>query len=511
MKRQRILGPIGVVDVGAHSLRLEIVQFKKTGEIEVLEELSQPVALGRDVFSKGAVRPENINLSGKILRDFASKMDEYGVKYRKAVATSAVREATNRDLFLASVRHTSGIEVEVLESPEEIRLLYLAIKKELRGAHSLKKKNALICIIGTGSTHIITVRNGLLQSAEALRIGTLRIYEEIGQSFSLKRSFDIVDTFTSRVVQFVKKHHFSGRNPNLFIAAGAPVRLLSTIVEGKASDNGVSILSRSALGAFAKTIHSAPPEFLAEKYGITDFDAQGLGPCAEILEHFFETTNVEHVVVPSVNTRDAIVDEIIRKVSSVEDPFLPDLISSAEFLAKKYRSNMEHSQNVAQNAVRLFDQTRDLHGIGERGRTLLYLAAILHDIGQFVNNRQHHKHACYLIHNSPLPGVNPREQAIIAATARYHRRGLPKTSHPEYNQLQPQDRVLVSYLAAILRVADSLDHSNTRRISNFEVEYDDSEVRIITKDVYDLTIEQLELKRRGDLFFEIFGRKAVLK
>ena len=510
INRAKLPGPIAVIDAGAHSIRLEIVQQSRDGELETLESLTYPVPFGRDVFVKGSVSPENILLTSKILTDFSAKMKEYGVTRHKAIATSAIREATNRDLFLSTVKNVSGIDLEVLEAPEEIRLIYLAVKNAFSGRINLENKSALLCIIGTGATHICTILNGRLKSSETLRIGTLRIYEEIGQSLSLKKSVDIVDTFTARAVETVVKHHFEDRPPDIFIAAGASVRMLANIENKGMTEEVLSSISRKKLKSLNDIATGNAPEKLVEKYGISDSIAQSLAPCSEILENFFEITKADKLIVPSVSTRDAIIEEFLRDIGGDADPFVSDMISSAEFLGEKYKSDREHSNNVTANSLRLFDELKDIHWIPDRGRLLLQIAAILHDIGQFVNNRQHHKHACYLIANSPLPGITPRELNVIAATARYHRRGKPKTSHPEYMSLLPEDRVLVSKLAAILRVADSLDHSNVQRITSFDVEYDESNVKIIVKGSYDLTIEQLELKKRGDLFADVFGRKVKL-
>ncbi len=511
MKRQEASsGPLAVIDVGAHSIRLEIVQAGALGRFEVIETLSQQIPLGRDVFVKGAIKPQNMNLAGKILLDYSEKLREYGVVHSRAIATSAVREATNRDIFIESVRLKSGIEIEVLEAPEEVRINYLAIKNELKGPFSLSGKSALICVVGTGATHICTVSNGLMKSAETLRMGALRIYEEMGQSFGLKKSADILDTFTSRVASFVMKHHFGRKKPDMLVGAGASVRLLATLKKPDLRDE-VSVISARELRGTGLMVRSMPSEELAEKFNLSDLNAQSLGPCSEIIDNFLTSSKTTKLIVPSVNTRDAVIEEMLRELNNIPDPFVPDTVSCAEFLAEKYRYQPLHARNVADNATRLFDGLKELHRIGDRGRLMLEIAAILHDVGQFVNNRQHHKHACYLIQNSPLPGLSPRESSIVAAIARYHRRGMPKSSHPEYMSLSPRDRTLVSTLAGILRVADCLDHSDQRRICDFDLVCGDDRVEIITKGAYDLALEQNELRKRGDLFAEVFARKAVLK
>lgn len=506
----KLPSPIAVIDVGSHSVKMEIVQFTESGKLHTLETLSHPVPIGRDVFMQGDISAENINLIGRIFKDFSAKMAEYGIYCHKATATSAVREADNREIFINRIEILSGIKIEVLEASEEIRIMYLSIKNALSGKYSLKGKNAVICIIGTGSTHVCSVRNGHLKSSESLRIGTLRLFEEIGQPMSFKKSKDIIDAFVSNAIDSIIKIHFGDRKPELFIAAGAAVRILAEL--GQSAPNlSVTTISGVKIRSLFPMIEATTPDQLAQRFKISDLNAQSLEPCCNILKHFLKLTNAEKLIIPMINTRDALIEEIIRHLSNERDPFIEEIISCAEFIGEKYRYDLPHVRCVTDAALRIFDNIRELHGIGEKGRMLLEVASILHDTGQFINNRQHHKHSYYLIKNSQIPGISPEELNVVAAIARYHRRGIPKTSHPEYMSLLPEERVMVSKLAAILRIADSLDRSHTQRMKNFKLNYDDSTLYIHAKGSFDLTMEQLEVKRRMDLFQDVFGRKVIVE
>jgi len=142
---------------------------------------------------------------------------------------------------------------------------------------------------------------------------------------------------------------------------------------------------------------------------------------------------------------------------------------------------------------------------------MLEVEALLHDIGQYVNNRQHHKHSYYVISNSQMPGISPAELHEIAVVTRYHRRGLPKESHIEYMTLPPEKRVEVNKLAGILRIADALDRSNSHKIRNIKVSYDDEKLTIMTNASFDLTLERMEVRNKGDLFTDMFGLRVVIE
>ena len=146
------------------------------------------------------------------------------------------------------------------------------------------------------------------------------------------------------------------------------------------------------------------------------------------------------------------------------------MIHSATAIAEKYHVDLDHARNVAEVAVRLFDVLQADHGLGTRHRLLLRVAALLHEIGGFVSSRAHHKHSEYLIANSEIFGLNRNEIAMVSQIARYHRRSVPRPSHPAYMALPRESRVVVNKLAALLRVADALIRGHRRRAADIRFE-----------------------------------------
>ena len=508
-KKRAAHGPLGVIDVGAHSARLEISQFGRNGERETLENLSQPVPLGADVFGNGRIRGNNINSVGRILRDFSRLMADYGVEHCKAFATSAVREAENRDIFLDRVRLISGIELEVLETPEEARIIFQAVCRQLERHVDISHINAVICTVGSGATQISFVKDGHLCSAETIRLGTLRVVEEVGVGLSSAHIREVIDPFVAAIINWVARIT-PGMRPEYFIAVGSSVRALTDIAGCREPWEDVRVISRSAFRDVLLETSGVPVAELLSRYHLDDATASGLQPCCNMLEHLFEITEAEEIFVPMINTRDAVVADFVGEVAGRQDSFESEIIASARYCAERYAYDGEHAEAVARMALRLFDELEHLHGLGERERLLLRVAAILHDIGMFVSNRQHHKHSFYLIRNTELPGVLPQEQSLIAVIARYHRRALPRTSHVEYMTLLPEQRLLVSKLAAILRVADVLDRSHSEKLHIARVTTQGDKLTIAVKGNTDLNLERRALERKADLFEDVYGLKVVL-
>jgi exopolyphosphatase/guanosine-5'-triphosphate,3'-diphosphate pyrophosphatase len=172
-------------------------------------------------------------------------------------------------------------------------------------------------------------------------------------------------------------------------------------------------------------------------------------------------------------------------------------------LARRYQYPKVHAHHVAKLALSLFDQTHDFHHLGDREREWLEYAALLHDIGHHIRENKHHKHTFYLITHADLPGFSSEEVSIMANVARYHRRGQPKTKHKGFRLLSRDQRMVVSCLSAILRIADGLDRSHFSVVKKIRVEPGEP-VRLHVSFRYDPELELWTTERRKKLFEQIF-------
>jgi exopolyphosphatase/guanosine-5'-triphosphate,3'-diphosphate pyrophosphatase len=166
-----------------------------------------------------------------------------------------------------------------------------------------------------------------------------------------------------------------------------------------------------------------------------------------------------------------ILDYIARhRKEIVQADRYPDVRRRSVFeLAERCNYWPEHAQQVARLAVQLFDQTRGIHGLTDREREWLEYAALLHDVGVHISYERHHKHSYYLIKNGDLRGFEPDEIEIIALIARYHRQAAPKRRHEQFGDLKKKRRKTIRTLAAILRLAESLDRSHSQPVSGLDV------------------------------------------
>ena len=171
----------------------------------------------------------------------------------------------------------------------------------------------------------------------------------------------------------------------------------------------------------------------------------------------------------------------------------------------------QHGLTVARYAVQLFDETRALHNLPIEYRTLLEVAALLHDIGAFINMTDHHKHTFYLLTATPIIGLTKEQNALVANIARYHRKSMPKVSHEGYAVLSSRDRVIVSKLAALLRLADAMDNEHASKVESFTVEYKKPKFILRLKGEGDLLLEKWALMKKAAMFEQVFNVKLVVE
>ena len=188
-------------------------------------------------------------------------------------------------------------------------------------------------------------------------------------------------------------------------------------------------------------------------------------PALMAYRELFAETKADRVVVPEASLRAGLLLDL---AGASEGRGFEDLrvqvLASAAALGDKYRYDAAHARNVANLAVRLFDELRAEHGLQARDRLLLEVAALLHDIGIFVALNGHHKHSLYLLQSSEIFGLSHDDMAVVANVARYHRRSMPEKSHQSFMALDRERRVDVVKLAALLRVANALDADHLQKV-----------------------------------------------
>lgn len=506
---------VAVIDIGTTSIRLAIGEINDAGEVRTLETMSQRVDLGKDTFTKGVISKSTIEDCVRALKSYRRILREYkvaGSENIRVIATSAVREATNRLAFLDRVYIATGLQVEPLDEAEVNRITFLGIQEELRQL-GLTSKTAIVVEVGGGSTEVIAVKGGDVIYAHSFRLGSIRLRETFEHYRApVAKVRNLLDAQIRRNVhQIVTATPRDGEFE--LIAMGGDTRFAGHLLFEDWNQEDPLRIPLAKFSAITRKIVAQSDDQLMSAYegkGLSFADAETLGPALSAYLSLAEALKVEEITVTSANLRDGLLKEMARGPMWSKE-FARQVERSAIDLGKRYHFDQDHAVHVARLCQQLFHQLRDEHQLDERYESILHTAALLHEIGLYVGVRSHHKHAMYLIRNAELFGLARKDQLLTALVARYHRRASPQPTHEGYNTLDREERVAVSKMAAILRVAIALDESRGQRIHDVRCSMESSRLVIGIPLVEDLSIEQLALRQNAGLFEETFGVPVLLR
>jgi len=496
-----------VIDIGSSELRLKTAQFSKT-RIKYLESLTYPLGLGRDTFSSRKIGFDKVDKTCEIIRNFLMITREYGITDIRVVATTAVREAANMDYFLDQVKIKTGFSIHVLDDMEEKLYIYKLLTRLLKED---VKSSALMVHIGSGNIGLSILENGRIRFTQNIKVGSLRISEMFGNIQEYSNEFYIVleeylHSFTDTLETVIPE------NTKHFVVSGTEIALTSELIG--ASKKGIfTMLPKDKFLAFYDEIKFKTTERAAADFHITAEKAEVLFPSMCIFHNLLRFTQAEDMMAADITLSDAILYEMLcpQEYAVIDKDFSKNTLLSAVALAKKYDAMESHYKQVDNFAVKIFDKMKKLHGLGAREKLLLQTAAILHDIGKYININRHNLHSFDMITGADITGLSQLETEIVANLVRYHSHEVPSPLDTNYTRLDLYNRVLVSKLTAILRLADALDRSHTQKFDEIDVRITDEELVISISTDKNIDLEQWSFMDKGAFFEEVFGIQAVIR
>lgn len=511
---------IAVIDIGTGAIRMEIAEIKANSSVNTLEKLSQAVTLGEDTFQKRNIQKTTMEECVRILKSYRRRLDEYQITRDdqiRVVATSAVREADNRLAFTDRIFIATGFEVAPLDEAEVNRITYQGIRPYLTAKPNLDEARTIVTEIGGGTTELLLVQNGDVLFSNNYRLGALRLREMLkGYRVPLSKERTIMENQIERVVEQII-HEVPGDKSIKLVVLGGDVRFALSqlrpedeIPDPTNSPDELDRIKVSELSKFTDTILQQNEDQLVQKYHLSFTDAETLGPALLAYTKLAEAYQLKHIYVTKANFRDGLLKEMADQ-KTWSDEFNRQVIRSTIDFGKRFDFDEAHARHVAFLADTLFQSLQNEHKLDLRNRLLLYTAALLHEIGIYVNRRGFHKHSMYLIGNGNLFGLGQADLLLVSLIARYHRRASPKASHPGFATLDRKSRIAITKMAAILRVADALDSSYSQRVKKIECEIDQGQLILSIPHVDDVSLEQIALVEKGPLFEEVFGLQVHLR
>ncbi|MGQ0433846.1 MAG: Ppx/GppA phosphatase family protein [Microthrixaceae bacterium] len=502
---------LAALDIGTNSVH-GVVARMNAGEggprIEVLERQKEMVRLGS---SAGDIRELSGDAIDRVVAALARfrQVAEVHDAPITAVATSAVREAENRQVLLDRAATEAGIHIEVVSGVEEARHIHLGVLQ----AVPVFDQRLLLCDIGGGSTELLVGQRGKVLASRSLKLGAIRL---------TKRFFDgrlvhpgAVDACRRHVRSTLAPFARELRAHQVEVMVGssgtiAALAEMAVVRSSGARPRSVRnlVLTRGALDEVIVDLLAAPTdEDRAALPGMDPARGDIILPGALILEQVMHALSIDELVVSDYALREGVLLDAWRRRHGGSLHHLSDLRrSSVVDLAAAMDPDPPHSAQVARLALDLFDATRPRHALGDDARELLEAAALLSNVGMFLSYGRHHKHSYYVIRSSDrLTGFTEDEVELIALVARYHRKSEPRRKHAEFAALDDAQQRLVRCLAGLLRVAIGLDRNHAARVAAVEVEDSDDGliVRAVPVDGEDIGLELYAATAGKDLLASV--------
>ena len=507
MKKKRL----AAIDIGTNSIRSIVVEANQDGTFRVLDDEKATVRLGDGLHRTGVISSDSRRRALEALARFCKINEGYGVVKTEAIATSAVRKAANGIEFIKDVARETGLAVSVVTGEEEAELAALSAFNNF----DLEGNRHLLADLGGGSLELVTTIGRVPDHVVSLELGAVYLSETFLTSDPIKE--DALQEL-QRQIRRILRQAFPGERPVLHsvIGSGGTLTAIAAMVaasrgEEYSSLHGYELLHADVVHLLAMLSRTS----LAERRNIpglnpdrADIIVAGVAVVEALLDFF-------HGNLLKINERGIreglILRALHRNGCGNGDRKHRTWREAVLDFAVSCHYDAEHSLQVTKLAGQIFSAVAEAYRLGERERQILEAAAILHDIGYFINYASHHKHSYHLIRHADLFGFTPRERELIALVARYHRKALPRIKHPEYQRLAKADRLLVSRLSGILRLADGLDRRRTSLVTGLELILGASRFTIRLRGEGDLSVELFATKTKGELFEQAFDRRLLLE
>jgi exopolyphosphatase / guanosine-5'-triphosphate,3'-diphosphate pyrophosphatase len=511
---------IAAIDIGTNSLHMVIVEVTDALAFKILSSDRDLTKLGSAALVRHRLTKRAIGHTLEVLERYQRIARSHECDVTLAYATSAVREAVNGGDFVLAAKRQLGLMIQVISAAEEAHLIYLAVRQAIDlSSRETGAGPSLIVDIGGGSCELIVGTNARPLLLESFKLGASRLTQEFVHSDPIgRRDLARLEKYIRRTLKPTLAA-IRGHQVRRVIGTSGTMENLAAMCVMQYGEQAVRqrLRKRMTREDFAGVRRRLLRSTLRERRQMPGLDpgrADQITAGAVLVGYLFDKLEMAEIEVCDRALREGMIIDYMQthwpkvKLSvQVRDPRRRSVLE----LGRRCNYDEKHALQVARLALALFDQLRPLHGMGAAERELLDYAALLHDIGWHIGHSGHHKHSAYLIRNGDLEGFSLNELDVVANAARYHRKSMPKKSHPEYMALDGRSRELVWKLASFVRMADALDRGHFGNVVRVRTICRRRSVSLLLETLADPALEAWAARLKGDMFRETYGRELHVR
>lgn len=500
------------IDIGANSVRLKIAR-SILHRLKTIHEDRVVTRLGESVFRFGVLAPEAMDSTVTVLRRFHRAVQEHGADQVRVVATSALRDARNSAAFTSWVHAATGWKVEIISGLEEGRLIHLGI---LASSQSSRGKLLLIDL-GGGSCELTVSERGHIREMTSLPLGAVRLTQEFlrrdpPQAIELHR----MGTHIVEAIRGIEKRIARSRVDKVLATSGTPAALADAArwISKRHTRRKDGVVSRQVVERLAEELSEMDYDERAKIPGIGPRRAEIIIAGAWVFAELMQRCNLPAFRYSPLGLRDGVLAQMLAerdRATRSRRQIESDRWDAILAMCKLYQVDLRVTERVRELAQQLFDQLKDVHNLPPEYSLWLAAAAMLNDVGGFVNRYGRHRHTYYLIANSELLGFTPEQRQVVAAIARYMGKSRPAPGDAMMKGLSPTDEKNVPKAVALLRLAKAMCPGAEKNVQRVRATVLGGKVRIALQARGSADLEVWILQKERGFFREVFGRDLVVQ
>lgn len=492
---------LAAVDLGANSVRLKVARLSAR-RLVTLHEDREVVRLGESVFRTGMLAPDAMARTVKVLRRFRKAVDEFGAVRVRMTATSALRDARNSQAFIDWVRVRTGWEMEVISGIEEARLIHLGIVTNMK----VRKWPMLLIDLGGGSCELTISHHGHIRQTVSIPVGAVRLTQEF-LAHDPPKDYELngMKAYIAEQVRRVAREIVKDAPETVVATSGTAAALAGGRERFVSAREVVELAAELAEMSYAERIRLPG---IGTRRG--EIIIAGAAAYAQVMER----CDLRGYRYSELGLRDGVLAAMAADLHATAPAkqLHADREDAIAAMMQRYAVDVEQAEHVRKLSLALFTAMKAVHRMPREYSDWLATAAMLHEVGAYVNRAGWHRHAWYIIAHSELLGYTPSQRQIVAAIARYLGAALPSANDKLLRTLPAADRENVRKAVALLRLARALNQSRRRAVQSLSAELRDGRVRLTFTHRRGLNAE-LELwasKKESAYFRSVFGRDLEL-
>jgi exopolyphosphatase/guanosine-5'-triphosphate,3'-diphosphate pyrophosphatase len=518
------------IDIGSNSCRLAIASVVQH-RLKTLHEDREVTRLGESVFETGVISPEAMANTIKALKRFHKAVQMHVADTVRVVATSAMRDARNAEAFRAWVKSATGWTIEVISGLEEGRLIHLGVVTHEPGARG----RCLMIDLGGGSCEITLSDHGRIQQLVSLPLGAVRLQQEFLRTDppakeDVARLRKYIDRELRRVERKMGKPKValviatSGTAAALAEASnslelGLEKKNAKAIVPGKRSTpvKRVKLMEADTMGVrkLADRLLKMTNAQRAAIAGIGPRRSEIIAGGAQVYATLLEQLGLKGFRYSELGLRDGVLAQMLADVdtrASAHRTMEAERWQEVLEVCKRYGVDTSQAEPERQHAVLLFDQLQRVHELPPEYRLWLETAAMMQDVGKYMNHQGHHRHTQYIIAHSEIFGFSPVQRAIVAAIARYLGKSRPEPMDRPMRAVPVEEHVHVQRAVVLLRMARALNQDRASAAVKIHTSvYPRRVVLDLLPARGGAELEQWSLKKEAAYFREVFRRELFVE